>query len=77
LVRAAREFVDATSRLDGALSSTVYRYSSVPLTLILLERFAGQDALSRHTASDYFRRFQIVQEPLLAGPVEAVFMERA
>lgn len=76
LERAAREFVDATMKLEGAISSTLYKSSSEPHTLILLERFVGQEAFTRHMASDYFRRFQIVQEPLLASPVEAVFLER-
>lgn len=75
LERAALEFVEATRQLEGALGSTVYRSSSDPLTLTLIERFAGQEALSRHMASDYFRRFQVAQEPLLAAPVDAVFLE--
>jgi quinol monooxygenase YgiN len=76
LERAALEFVEATRQLEGALGSTVYRSSSDPLRLTLIERFAGQEALSRHMASDYFRRFQVAQEPLLAAPVDAVFLER-
>lgn len=73
---AAVEFVEATRQLEGTLGSTLYRSESDPLTLILVERFAGQEAFSKHMASDYFRRFQNVQEPLLAAPVEAVFLER-
>jgi quinol monooxygenase YgiN len=73
---AAVEFVEATRQLEGALGSTLYRSEGDPLTLTLVERFAGQEAFSRHMASAYFRRFQIVQQPLLAAPVEAVFLER-
>jgi len=73
---AAVEFVEATRQVEGALGSTLYRSSSDPLTLTLVERFAGQEAFSRHMASDYFRRFQDVQQPLLAAPVEAVFLVR-
>lgn len=73
---AAVEFVEATRQLKGTLGSTLYRSESDPLTLTLVERFAGQEAFSRHMASDYFRRFQNVQQPLLAAPVEAVFLER-
>jgi quinol monooxygenase YgiN len=76
LERAALEFVEATSQLKGAIGSTLYRSANDPLTLMLVERFAGQEALSRHMASDYFRRFQVAQEPLLAAPVDAVFLDR-
>ena len=76
LEQAAVGFVEATRQLEGALGSTLYRSSSDPLTLTLVERFAGPEAFSRHMASDYFRRFQVAQEPLLAAPVEAVFLQR-
>jgi len=76
LERAALVFVEATRQLKGAIDSTLYRSPSDPLTLILLERFVGQEALSRHMASDYFRRFQVAQEPLLAAPVDAAFLDR-
>jgi quinol monooxygenase YgiN len=76
LEQAAAEFVDATGRLTGALGSTQHRSSADPLLLILVEQFANRTAFERHMASDYFRRFQLVQAPLLAGPVEVVFLER-
>lgn len=76
LERAALEFVEATGQLEGSLGSMLYRASNDPLTITLVERFTGQEAISRHMASDYFRRFQVAQEPLLAGPVEAVFLDR-
>jgi quinol monooxygenase YgiN len=77
LEEAAREFVEASHQLEGILGSTLYRSTSDPLTLMLLERFVSQEAFSRHMTSDHFRRFQTVQEPLLARPVEAVFLEQA
>src|ERR1700737_3028262 len=76
LERAALEFVEATRQLKGAIGSTLYRSANDPLTLTLVERFVGQEAFSRHMASDYFRRFQVAQEPLLATPVNAVFLDR-
>ncbi len=76
LEQAAMEFVEATRKLEGALGSTLYRSSGDPLTLTLVERFAGQEDFSRQMASDYFRRFQVAQEPLLAAPVDSVFLER-
>jgi len=69
----AREFVAATRRLPGALGSTLVLARG---TLYLLERFTGEEAFGRHMASDYFARFQVEQAPLLAGPVEALFLER-
>jgi len=76
LEQATREFVEATNQLEGSLGSICYRSSTDPLTITLVERFVGEEAISRHMASDYFRRFQIVQEPLLAQPVDARFLER-
>jgi len=76
LERAAIEFVEATNHLEGALGSTLYRSSDDPLTFTLVERFAGREAFSRHMASEYFRRFQAIQESLLAGAVKATFHER-
>lgn len=75
LEQAAREFVEATNQLEGALGSRLYRSTRGPDTLILIERFVDQDAFNRHMSSDYFHRFQVVQAPLLAAPVEAVFVE--
>lgn len=74
LEEAALEFVDATSRLDGALGSTIHQSSSDPLTWFLIERFSGQEAFARHMASDYFLRFQFIQRSLLAEPVQAFFL---
>lgn len=54
--------------MEGTLGSILHRSQSDPLTLMLLERFTGQEAFSRHMASDYFRRFQVVQELLLGEP---------
>ncbi len=73
---AAIEFVEATNHLEGGLGSALYRSSDDPLAFTLVERFAGREAFSRHMASEYFRRFQAIQAPLLAGPVEATFYER-
>lgn len=77
LEQAAVEFVQSTATLSGALGSTLHRSITDPLMFILVERFASRDAFERHMSSDYFRRFQVVQAPLLARPAEAVFLERA
>ncbi len=77
LAQAAEAFVSATRVLPGALGSTLYRSAADPLTLTLAERFAGRRVLERHMEAEYFRRFQVVQAPLLAAPVEAVFYQRA
>lgn len=76
LGEAAEVFVDATRQLPGVLGSSLYRSAADPLTLTLVERFAGRHVLEQHMAAEYFRRFQLVQTPLLAAPVEAVFYER-
>ena len=76
LEHAAREFVEASSRLEGALGSSLHRSPIDPNTWFLVERFAGEAAFGRHMASDYLRRFQLEQQVLLAGPVEAVFLQR-
>lgn len=76
LERAAAEFVQATSRLEGALGSSLHRGRADPLVFILVERFADREAFERHMDSDYFRRFQAAQGPLLSAPVGAVFLER-
>ena len=73
---AAREFVRATARLPGALGSTLHRSPGDPRTLYLIERFWGEDSFGAHMASDYFRRFQVAQEGLLAEPVQALFLQR-
>ena len=36
----------------------------------------SQTPLERHMATEYFRRFQLIQGPLLAVPFEAVFYQR-
>ena len=77
LSEAAEEFVSASRQLPGMLGSTLYRSAGDPLTLTLAERFAGRRVLQQHMEAEYFRRFQILQAPLLAAPVEAVFYERA
>src|SRR6266571_161580 len=69
LEQAAREFVEATRRLPGTLGSTLHRSTEDPRTFTLIERFTGADVIDRHMASDYFRRFQLAQGPLLAQPV--------
>ena len=76
LERATVEFVEATRRLEGAIGSTWHRSAGDPLTFILVERFAHRGAFERHMSADYFRRFQVVQAPLLAASAEAIFLER-
>ncbi len=75
LTEAAEVFVSASRQLPGVLGSTLYQSATDPLTLTLVERFAGRHVLERHMATEYFRRFQGIQAPLLAAPVEAVFYE--
>ncbi len=76
LEEAAREFVVATSELQGALGSSLYRSTADPLTITLVERFTDQEVIARHMASEYFLRFQAAQQPLLEAPVEVVVMQR-
>lgn len=77
LAAAAEVFVGATRQLPGVLGSTLYQSAADPLTLTLVEHFAGRHVLEQHMAAEYFRRFQLIQAPLLAALVEAVFYERA
>jgi quinol monooxygenase YgiN len=76
LEHAALEFVDATRALRGAVASTLYRSTDNPRTFTLVERFQGSEPIQRHMASDYFRRFQLAQESLLAEPVRASLHRR-
>jgi len=76
LVRATEAFVSASRQLPGMLASIFYRSATDPQTLTLVERFAGRHVLEQHMATEYFRRFQLVQPPLLVAPVEAVFYQR-
>lgn len=76
LTQAAEVFVSASRPLPGLLGSTLYQSATDPLTLTLVERFAGRHVLERHMAAEYFRRFQGIQAPLLAAPAEAVFYEQ-
>ncbi len=76
LESAARDFVEATSGLSGALGSTLHRSSTDPRTWYLLERFATAESFERHMGSDYFAKFQAAQASLLAEPVTALFLER-
>jgi len=76
LAEATKAFVSASRQLPGVLGSTLYRSASDPLLFTLAERFTGRQALERHMAAEYFRRFQQIQGPLLAAPVEAVFYQR-
>jgi len=73
LEKAAAEFADATNRLEGVISSTLYRTAASPQVLVLVERLVDREVLSRHMASDYFRRFQVAQQPLLERPAAATF----
>jgi quinol monooxygenase YgiN len=75
LAVAAREFVQATSNLTGALGSTLHRSPGNPEMWFLIERFASEAAFAEHMASGYFGRFQIEEQALLASPVEAVFLQ--
>jgi quinol monooxygenase YgiN len=76
LMEAAEVFVTASRQLPGVVGSTLYQSATDPLTLTLVEHFAGRGVLEQHMAAEYFRRFQIVQAPLMAAPVEAVFYEQ-
>lgn len=76
LAEASRRFARATSRLTGALGSTVHQSSEDPQTFFLLERFSGEESFGAHMASDYFGRFQVEQATLLAEPVQAHFLQR-
>jgi quinol monooxygenase YgiN len=76
LEKATQEFAAATGQLKGALGSTLYRSTDDPRTFTLVERFDAQEAIQRHVASDYFRRFQVVQAPLLAEPVRVTIQRR-
>jgi len=76
LVDATEAFVSASLQMLGVLGSTLYRSPADPMTLTLVERFAGRQALERHMAAGYFGRFQRIQGPLLAAPVEAIFYQR-
>jgi quinol monooxygenase YgiN len=73
LEKAAGEFAAATNRLEGVISSTLYRTATNPRVLLLVERLVDREVLSRHMASDYFRRFQDAQRPLLERPATAIF----
>lgn len=75
LVDATEAFVSASLQMPGVLGSTLYRSVADPTTLTLAERFAGRQALEQHMAAAYFRRFQVIQGPLLVAPVEATFYE--
>ncbi len=75
LVEAAEAFVGASRQMPGVLGSMLYRSAGDPMTLTLVERFTGRPALEQHMAAEYFRRFQVIQGPLLAAPVEAVFYD--
>jgi quinol monooxygenase YgiN len=77
LAQAAVAFVSATRELPGVVGSTLYRSTADPLTFTLAERFLGRDVLERHMAAEYFRRFQVIQGPLLAAPAEVLFYQRA
>jgi quinol monooxygenase YgiN len=68
------DFVERTNRLTGTESSRVHRSENDPLTWFLLERFRDQDVLSRHMASEHFRRFQFAQQTYLVAPVEVFFL---
>ena len=76
LVEASEAFVSASLQMPGVLGSTLYRSPADPMMLTLAERFAGRQALEQHMAADYFGRFQRIQGPLLAAPVEAIFYQR-
>jgi len=76
LAEAARVFVKASRQMPGVVGSTLYRSAEDPMTLTLTERFTGRQALERHMAAEYFRRFQVIQGPMLIAPVEAVFYQR-
>ncbi len=76
LEKAAAEFAAATNRLEGVMSSTLYRTASKRV-LLLVERLVDREVLSRHMASDYFRRFQDAQRPLLERPATAIFYSPA
>jgi len=71
---AVLDFVELTNRVSGAATSTVHRSADDPLTWFLLERFHDQDALRLHMASEYLRRFQLVQQTFLEAPVEVFFL---
>jgi quinol monooxygenase YgiN len=73
LAKAAAEFAAATNRLERVISSTLYRAASNPGVLVLVERLVDREVLSPHMASDYFRRFQVAQQPLLEHPATATF----
>lgn len=76
LEKASREFLVATGGLTGSRGSTLHRSAEDPRTWFLLERFATEDSLARHMASDYFAQFRAEQATLLAEPVTAWFLER-
>jgi quinol monooxygenase YgiN len=76
LEKAAHEFVDATSRIAGALGSSLHQPSDDPQTWHLIERFVNEDSFGAHMAGDHFRRFQMQQSSLLSEPVRAVFLQR-
>jgi quinol monooxygenase YgiN len=71
---AARSFVQSTGIAPGAISSTLHRSIADKGKWFLVERFADDSAFGRHMASEYFRRFQIEQESLIAEPVRAIFL---
>lgn len=75
LAEASEAFVRATRELTGIRGSTLHRSAANPLTFTLAERFSGRPALERHMAAAYFQRFQVIQRPLLAGPVDVVFYQ--
>ena len=76
LEKAVSQFVEATGGLAGWLGTTIHRSPDDPRTWFMLERFATEESLARHMASDYFARFQSDQTPMLAEPVTALFLER-
>jgi quinol monooxygenase YgiN len=76
LVEASEAFVRASRLMPGVLGSTLYQSPADPMTLTLAERFTGRQALEQHMAAEYFERFQRIQAPLLAAPVEAIFYQR-
>jgi quinol monooxygenase YgiN len=68
------DFVRVTNRVSGAGGTTIHRSANDPLSWFLLERFRDPETLARHMASEHFSRFRLVQQTLLAAPVEVFFL---
>ena len=73
-ISAFRRVMEPSHQEDGALTCALVQDNDDPTVLVLVERWASQEALDEHLAQPYVAAFAAEAEQLFTGPPQVHFL---